>query len=891
MPIWHNDLADSLSLDGAWECSLAGQAGVVQVPGCWEAQGFARRVDGPAHLWRTVAVPASWAGQRIQLQFDAVSYHAEVAVNGHPAGIHTGSWTPFAFDVTDLLTPGADADISLTVWKPGGRFPLRESLAGFLPDVAVMFGGIWQSARLVAHASPALSDVTVLSDPAARQVRITARAHDLERLTSRALATIEIRAPDGHTVASWHGTLREDELDAVLRLPAALPWSPDHPHLYTANIRLLEGTDTVAQIERRFGLRALAADGDQLLFNGEPVCLRGALNWGWYPERLCPDPDEATIRDEFRRIRALGFNLMKLCLYVPSPRYFEIADEEGMFLWLELPLWLPHMSPHLEQQAPLDYVAIVAAVHHHPSIVIYSLGCELEGNVPAEWLARLNTIVRAGTRDALVCDNSGSGEAYGASSDLADFEDYHFYCDTPFLQPLVDHFHRDWRPPRPLIFGEFCAADDFRDLAPLRAAHDGELPWWLQEQNPIHPLSKIAHIEQEQRMAALALPLDTAELVDIARQQSFGVRKMVLEKVRAWSKLGGYVVTGLRDTPLATSALFDDFNQHKYDPEAFRQFNADTVLLLDRRRARQWSYDGDRPAPLDPYCVVAGRTSGFELLTAHTGSPAPAGEWQWQITGPDGATLASGQGATGPLDPGRRVHRLGPIAFDAPDMSAPLACRLEASYRAGTRHVRNAWPLWVFPAVTDWPAGLRLYDPAGSLDRLDDLRQAAPPIAQPDPETAVLITSALDRAVLDFLAGGGRALLLQSSNGPLPVVSGPFWWHAIHLFADHALWRDMAHPTYLDERFYGLTTPWAFDTTRLAAALPVGATVTPVWRRLHPSQFTLAEYLFEAALGNGRLIASTLRFQGGLGDQPAGLRDQVAGRWLLYALLRRLMED
>ena len=59
-------------------------------------------------------------------------------------------------------------------------------------------------------------------------------------------------------------------------------------------------------MSRRFGFRELSAAGDQLLFNGEPVFLRGALNWGWYPDILCPAPDEATIRDEFRRIRELA---------------------------------------------------------------------------------------------------------------------------------------------------------------------------------------------------------------------------------------------------------------------------------------------------------------------------------------------------------------------------------------------------------------------------------------------------------------------------------------------------------------------------------------------------------------------------------------------------------
>ena len=324
--------------------------------------------------------------------------------------------------------------------------------------------------------------------------------------------------------------------------------------------------------------------------------------------------------------------MMKLCLYVPSPRYFEIADEEGMFLWLELPLWLPQITPRLEQQALIEYAEIVAAAQHHPSIVIYSLGCELEANVNPDWLEQLNAVVRSKVSDVLVCDNSGSGEAYGCVADLADFEDYHFYCDVQFFDQLVDHFHRDWRTPRPLIFGEFCDADDYRNVDELIAANGGEPPWWYVEQNPIHPVTKIGFSTQIERMKHAELGVDAAELVQISRRQSYVVRKAILEKVRARSGMGGYVITGLRDTPLATSAMFDDFYRSKYPPEDVAMFNADSVLVLGRGRARVWSHDGDRPSPFEPFCFQAGQQTVLDVVLSHVGKPLNGGVLTWQIS-------------------------------------------------------------------------------------------------------------------------------------------------------------------------------------------------------------------------------------------------------------------
>ena len=884
MKQWHNDFAESLTLDGVWQFSLHGESGSIRVPGTWEAQGYARRVDGPAEYSRTVHVPASWAGRRVQLQFDAVSYHADVQVNGVDVGTHAGSWTPFALDVTGALRPGEENAIRLTVWKQGERFPLRESLAGFLPDVAVMFGGIWQSARLAAFDGPALSSVAVSANCQNGEVFVTASAHRADGL----LAKVTLYDAAGHSVAGASAPLVDGELVGWMHVRDPQLWSPTDPALYTAEVTLSDGKQVVARTSRRFGFRELSHDGDQLLFNGETICLRGALNWGWYPDILCPAPDEQTIRDEFRRIRELGFNLMKLCLYVPSPRYFEIADEEGMFLWLELPLWLPEVTPWLKQQAPVEYADIVAEAQRHPSVIIYSLGCELEANVEADWLAELNAIVRRRTSGVLVCDNSGSGEAYGCSADLADFDDYHFYADLHYFEPLIDHFHRGWRPPRPTLFGEFCDADDYRDLDEVIAAFGGETPWWLVEQNPIHPLSKVAYVEQRERMSRIDVGMSDRDLQAFSRRQSLVIRKTILEKVRARAGMGGYVVTGLRNTPLASSSLFDDLGRSKYDPATFRQFNADTVLLLGRGRARRWLRSGDHPAPGEPYSFAAGATATLDLIVSHAGPPLPGGELAWEVRRDDGTLLDAGTlPVPGPLA-GGRPRSLGRIAFDAPDAGRAETLRFDLALYNETIQVRNTWPLWVFPPVTAWPEGIALLDPAGCLAGLDDLAAGARRVARPDGAARVLIASDLTGDVLAFLREGGAVLLLQNSDGPLPAEGGPFWRNSIKFIGDHPVMDAFPHDGIVDLQFYGLASEWALLTDRAVEALPEAGAPRALLRRMSANQFTLSDYLVEIPVGRGRLIASTLRFQGGEGDQPFGLRDHLAGRWLLWNLLQYL---
>ena len=205
--------------------------------------------------------------------------------------------------------------------------------------------------------------------------------------------------------------------------------------------------------------------------------MRGVLHWGWEPDTIAPAFSDEQIRREFRTIRELGFNLVKLCLFIPDPRYYEIADEEGVLLWQEWPLWLPEITADLRAIIADEYTAYMRMAAHHPSLVLYSLGCELNQAVDAELLIQLDAIVRGAAPAALVCDNSGSSEAFGGVElDLADFYDYHTYTDLHFFEPMLDHWRRDWRPPRPWIFGEFNDTDSYRDLNAIIAANGGSGP-------------------------------------------------------------------------------------------------------------------------------------------------------------------------------------------------------------------------------------------------------------------------------------------------------------------------------------------------------------------------------------------------------------------------------
>jgi hypothetical protein len=888
-----NTLSEIISLSGAWQAEIGGKTGAITVPGAWEAQGY----EGNTAVYRrAVDVPRAWGDAQIYLRFGAVSYETEVLVNGERVGAHEGLWTGFEFNVTGPIKPGKTNQIELRITKPSavdeGKYSYHETMVGFIPYISTTFGGAWKDIELVAHRAPAIADVHVSTHDGAGLVNV--RIDAIGRSLVGGTITAELVDAAGEIVASQSERVERtyspghlDDFLLSMSLEDVVVWSPAKPTLYTVKIRLAQGEKVLAQTSRRVGFRHLSAEGDMLMLNGLPFHLRGVLSWGWMPDKLAPIYTDDEIRDEFRRIRALGFNLVKLCLFVPPARLLEIADEEGMLLWLELPMWLPRMTDHLREQTVKEYQAVFDEVHFHPSLVIYSLGCELDAEMAnAELLGTLDQMARRATSGVLVCDNSGSGEAYGGLGfDYADFNDYHFYADLHYFAPLLDHFRRDWRRPRPWIFGEFCDCDDYRNVDELNKG--GIRPKWRDLEGVEGNLDRWAYKEQEARMKALNLPFTDAQLVEISRQSSFAVRKDVLEKTRARRGMGGYVVTGLRDTPISTSGMFDDLGRAKYDAEQFRMFNADTVLCLEVGRARTWTNGGDRPAPMDRFNHWAGDRASFRLIVSHAGTALNGRHVNWRLISPRGDVHAQGGDSVRGAIHGGEPREVAAVDLTMPNVERAERWMLRAELEGITA---NEWPLWVYPRVPE--LHLLKFDALGEqigiskgLTSFSDNAFSAR-INLPDQlwsKNDVLLTRQFAYETSVYTGAGGRSIALKppgaSSYSTIPV---PFWRESIKLIYDHPVMAQFPQDGYADLQFYHLAADVALDGTEFKDA-------KPIMRRLDARLFTTLDYMTELTVGEGKVIVTTLNLLGSAGDQVRGLKANVAGQFLLYQMVNYLL--
>ena len=82
--------------------------------------------------------------------------------------------------------------------------------------------------------------------------------------------------------------------------------------------------------------------------------------------------------------------------------------------------------------------------------------------------------------------------------------------------------------------------------------------------------------------------------------------------------------------------------------------------------------------------------------------------------------------------------------------------------------------------------------------------------------------------------------------------------------------------------FLGCATDCALNTSRVVDQ------ATPILRRLDTRTMHIHDYATELTWGRGRVIASTLRFEGGHGDQPTGISRNTAAAYLLHCWVRYL---
>lgn len=871
------------------------------VPGCWEAEGISKLFSGPAWYRKEFILPEQQEAGCWLLKFEAVSYCCEIYVNGKEAGCHEGMWDSFYFDVTGLVNIGQSNTLAVKVFKPGynlkDRFYYRETLTGFIPDVASTFGGIWGSVKLERKVEIYIESCHVEAHIHESKAKICAVVCNTKNIPAVIELDAYVTLDEGKRALSSKQLLLTPgtnftEINVVIE--NLILWDTDNPFLYSGSISVKSSRGSIDTVPIKFGMREIRSQGSEIFLNGKPLYIRGILHWGYYPESICPIPDREAIAAEISKAKAMGFNTVKHCLYIPVKEYYRIADEMGMLVWQELPVWLPRTTPEFRKRMREQYPRIVRQLAGHPSLIIYTLGCEMDAGVDGEVLEELYNTVKHIAGNVLVRDNSGSGECYeGLAVDYADFYDYHFYTDLQNIEGLMDVFTPGWRDTRPWLYGEFCDSDTYRDTRMLHGMLKQSELWWLSGAGRDNPLSTVVTmpvLAQGEILRENGIENESEVLHEISLKQSLLHRKFIVEAVRRYPQINGYVITCMRDVPITTSGLFDDFMQPKFSSEEFRLFNSDIVLTQAWDLGRIWVNGGDRVLDRDRYNYWAGEHAGMHIVLSNYGKKQFVNlEADWQVSDDGGNVLYKGhKKAAGIFMPGS-VKELIILRFRLPE--AEKACGLWVDVSVGNpgKIACNRWRIWVYPKKFSGMTteSIALYDPFDILGYLRELYSIKiindfdAPI-----DADIVIATGVTPALKEYLEKGGSVFYIQRGNGYFPERKCPFWREAVKRLYDHEVLKEFPHSGFTDLQFFGLAADTSIDTLKLNCG---GIRhINPIIRRVDARNFSVSDYLVEFKIGEGTMIASTLRFEGGMGRQPSSLKENKAGIFLIDRILRYL---
>ena len=272
-----------VSLAGAWQVAPIGQDGTagaevaIDVPSPFET-ALGTNYDGVARYRRVLPLPAERRAH-VAIEFRAVATHATVRINGVEVGQHLGGWTPFRVDATQALQwNGADVLEVLVDEKVG------HNTQGFHPIIQPHFGGIWQDVTLCLDEQPTLDRFDAFAfGTADGTLRAAATVLANGASTDGLSWTVTVRAGDKALASSMQALAGPGRAELQLRCPGVQPWAPGRPQLYDVQFELRRGGALLDTQTQRVGFRDLRADGTKVLWNGEPLQLRGVLHWGYSP--------------------------------------------------------------------------------------------------------------------------------------------------------------------------------------------------------------------------------------------------------------------------------------------------------------------------------------------------------------------------------------------------------------------------------------------------------------------------------------------------------------------------------------------------------------------------------------------------------------------------------
>jgi beta-mannosidase len=369
---------------------------------------------------RLFDAPPDVATGRAWLVFDQLDLAATIFLNGELVGRHENAHRPCRIDVSGKVKAGSnellvavESGLYAVADREGGAYGhqldsalnkrhwLRKAQYQFLWDwnPRLVNVGITGPVALEWGSVARLDQVAVWAEPSAdfASAKVTVRAF-IEGLKPGAAATVQVRIRETGQTAQKEVALPDGitlhSVDVALSKPR-LWWPRGHgePALYTAEVAVVAGGETIGTALRRFGVRRIELDRSPhpevgeyfaIKVNGRRIFCKGG---NWVPPDMIPS---SVTRERLARLvqQAIdaNFNLLRIWgggIYAGHD-LLELCDETGLLVWHDLLfacIKYPADHPEFLDEIRREVTWAVREHAHHPSLAVWC------GNNELEWAA------------------------------------------------------------------------------------------------------------------------------------------------------------------------------------------------------------------------------------------------------------------------------------------------------------------------------------------------------------------------------------------------------------------------------------------------------------------------------------------------------------------------
>ncbi len=558
-------------------------------------------------LWlrRDVLIPEAMAGKCARVFLERVNVCSSLFWDGVRVGRPVlGLSTPHIYDVSGILTPGRH---TLTVRLDNRNLiNFGDMASAYSIDTQGLWCGIVGRIELRAENVFHIENVQIYPETGGALVRLTLASdilHPYDRRTASVRLTVS--DPSGHVISDevFSRTLYNPRQPESFRLCFDAPeWDEFSPALCTLSVDVSFGcvSDTKSV---RFGNRTVAVKDKFMTINGRPLSLRGTIDCAQYPLTGYPPFDISVWRKNFETIKSYGLNHVRFHAWCPPECAFDAADEAGIYLSVEMPLWINRDICGLDYGDdaihdvfyPHEARLISKTYGNHPSFIMFSNGNETMGD-----LGLLSDITR-------MMKSYDPRRLYTVTSNfdhpVIDCEDYTSASDIGGIPVRIQNIHeevaastgRDYseavkNTPVPIVtfeVGQYCSFPDVDVISKYKG-----------NMLPVNFDAIKKHMTKHGVYGRLK------EYVHASGRLAARLYKEDIEAALRTHGLGGFQLLSLADytgQSTATVGMLDVFYDSKnfITPEEFRRFCSPVVPLF--RAGRIFKTSDTLEAELDLY--------------------------------------------------------------------------------------------------------------------------------------------------------------------------------------------------------------------------------------------------------------------------------------------------